>query len=300
MLVALTVMGLGTVVGSVDLERKVTSLPSWIGSLANPAAKVPAAQSTRGRAGGATARDAGFEAQLRELHAEVQELRGALAQLEHGQTHLERELRDATAGVATLAAAPGRKSEGVAAGRMISASLLLREAAQSAAPFARELGAVAALTADRADSNASFDRAALTERIAQLRPYAETGMATRRDLRRSFAGVVEAVDRTGTPSWWESVLVLIGWRSDPRASVHDAATALLYDDLAGAADSLATLTGESAAAAEGWLTLARARLAIDDAVASLYRSTLVASGAPAVPDEALASVRATAASVEFE
>ena len=292
---ALVLAGIGVVVAAVDGQREITGRASWTGDLTESPAGAPAPTATTTSPGIVT-KDAAIDAEVRQLRAEVQALRDAVAELQRRQTRLESELRGA---VATPAAASGIQLEGVAAGRAVAAALLLREAAQTAKPFAAELAAYAALAADLSPGDAGLDRAAVAELIAQLQPHAGTGMATRRDLRRSFATVAEAVDQARPLSWWESGLVLIGWRADPRAPVDYAATALLYDDLAGAADSLATLADEPAAAAQGWLNLARARLAIDHTVDGLYRSTL-AAGAPAVPGEALASVRAAAPSAELE
>lgn len=292
----LVLAGIGVVVAAVDGQREITGRASWTGILGESDHVVLGPPVTTTMSTGAAAHDGGVDAEVGQLRAEVQALRDALADLERRQTRLESELRVA---VATPAAASGRQPEGVSTGRAIAAALLLREAAQTAKPFAAELAAFAALAADLSNNDAGLDRAAVAEFIAQLQPHAGTGMATRRDLRRSFATVVEAVDQARPLSWWESGLVLIGWRADPRAPVDYAATALLYDDLAGAAESLATLAGEPAAAAQGWLKLARARVAIDDAIAGLYRSALAAAP-PTGPGDALASVHAAAASAELE
>ena len=152
--------------------------------------------------------------------------------------------------------------EEVRALRLVPAALLLREAAESGRPFAPALDQFAAVVAQVDSAYLEADPPVM-EQIASLQPYAETGVLSWRDLRRSFASLAGLIDRADPLSWWDWALVVAGWRDDPLAPLHEAQAALMVDDLEGAIASLAAFQGEAALVTEGWLALARARLAAD-------------------------------------
>jgi hypothetical protein len=63
----------------------------------------------------------------------------------------------------------------------------------------------------------------------------------------------------------------------------------MVDDLEGAIASLAAFQGEAAVVTEGWLALARARLAADAMVNDLYQVALAAGASPSALGSTLAS-----------
>jgi hypothetical protein len=291
---AVLAIGLGAVVAAVGAGGEAASGSRWVGGIDSP-------EPVSGAAVAAAAVHAGEVTLMAQLQRLDQEVRALRERHEHLAARV-RALESGPAGEPKLAAA----LDGVDVARAVSVSLLLREATQSSRPFADELGAFAVLASDPAQASFGPDRRAVIEQIAVLRSHAETGMATRRDLRRSFPAVAQAIERARPLAWWESLLALIRLREHPLAGVREAEEALLLDDLRSAVDGLAMLDGEPALAAEGWMRLARARLAIDDAVAGLYRSTLTAGAPPvslaleATPAGRTSGLRAEAASIDLD
>lgn len=151
----------------------------------------------------------------------------------------------------------------------------LRAAAAGAGPYAPALDLVAAAVGD--DPRA-------VEALKPLHARAESGVPTRQMLAARFESVARDVMRAeaaGQPGLWGNVgaqlahLVVVrrtGARA-PAGSVEAALwradTALRAGDLAGAVASLDGIPEPAAAVAAPWLEDARARLALDRAIASL-------------------------------
>jgi hypothetical protein len=265
--------------------------PRWLGRIDD----VPAGRTTQVL--GATA--IGLETELRQVdagHGGVRALDAQLVRLRDAQADLGKQqasLESRLAAAIELAAIKGTfdLEEEVRALRLVPAALLLRETAQSGRPFAPALEQFSVLAAggDNAYREAGSP---MLERLAALRPYAETGVVSWRDLRRSLASLPGLIERAQPSSWWDRALVMVGWRDDPLGPLHEAQAALLVDDLEGAIAVLAALQGEAALASEGWLDLARARLAADAIVDELYRTALAAAASPPAAGSTLASRQA--------
>ena len=153
----------------------------------------------------------------------------------------------------------------------------LRAALRTSGPFAKELAAVEAAAGKNADA---------TRAIAELRPHADTGIATLETLRRRFAATageivraslgVEGAGWGGRAERWLTSLVPVrrtavtatGTTTD--AVVARAEALLQAGDLIPATAALGTLEGRAAAAAVAWLTDARARLAAEQGIAKLH------------------------------
>lgn len=262
---AALVIGLGTVAAALDTAAPPPAV-QWLGSLDAP---------SRDRT-------------LRLLHAAAVGLGAEMRRVEaerDGQLEALHDRLDALgrrpAAIATIAAikdaAPGLHAE-VMGLRLVAAGLLLREGARSGRPFAPALERYAMVAA--AVQSPELDPAAVTLRVAALRPHAEAGVVSSADLRRSFAVLTAMVERAAAPGWWDRALVMVGLRDDPLQSLQDAKAALLVDDLEGAVAALAALHGEAALVTEGWLGLAQARLATDAAVDELYRLALAVGAEP--------------------
>jgi len=167
----------------------------------------------------------------------------------------------------------------------------LRGALARPSPFAAELDAVEAMAASRPDLHAALET---------LGPAAASGIPTVAALRERFGqetapAILRA--RTAAPSddWGDWILTrlkrLVVIRridgttdaSDPVALAVDRAEAFLRDgDLAGATAALDGLTPGPRAAAAGWLSDARKRLAAEAALAKLWQaeSARIANEAP--------------------
>jgi hypothetical protein len=157
----------------------------------------------------------------------------------------------------------------------------LREALRGTAPFAAELQAVGAVTADNP---------AMTEAIAALEPYVASGIPTLATLRRDFDRLAGEIARAARAlegdGWFEWTvnrlmsLVTVRRTTDSGGpdSVDDsvdtvvarAETSLEAGDLMAAVEELEGLAGPPGAAAVPWLRGARARLAAERAMATLH------------------------------
>jgi hypothetical protein len=295
---ALLLAGFGTLAVTVDATPEQVG-PRWLGRIDD---RVPVAEARATQLLGATA--IGLEAELRRLGAghggSVRALDAELVRLRDAQAALGRQqagLESRLAAAIELAAVKGGAFdlvEEVRALRLVPAALLLREAVESGRPFALALDQFAAVAAavDRAYLEADPQ---VMEQIASLQPYADTGVVSWRDLRRSFASLPGLIERADPAGWWDWALVMAGWRADPLEPLHEAQAALMVDDLEGAIASLATLQGEAALVTEGWLTLARARLAADAIVNDLYQVALAAGTTSSPLGSTLASSRGTKA-----
>ena len=156
------------------------------------------------------------------------------------------------------------------AGRVLALSDLSR-AARGSTQFTIELEAAAATLPD----NAVLDA---------LRPHASEGTPTMAQLNARFAEVARralAAERTSDAEnifaqLWNSFASLISIRrvgnvegNDSGARIARAEAALGRDDLAAAADEMGALEGAASQSVAPWLEDARARLAIDGAIAGI-------------------------------
>ena len=178
--------------------------------------------------------------------------------------------------------------------RAASALARLRTNLERGYPFEREF--------DAASAALSFDANALA-RLQPLSQWAESGIASRADLRAALDGlgvdIVRAGLLEGTQTSWQAIvarirsLVIVRPAPDsdipqagtpegdrPPAIVARAEARLNDDDIAGALNELSALTGTAADVAQGWIATARARVNADEIMAALddwLRST------PSVP-----------------
>jgi hypothetical protein len=289
---AVLLVGLGTLTVTLDATPEQVE-PGWHGRIDG---SVPVAEASAARLLAATAIGLGTElrrpgtgpvGEVRALDAELVRLRDAQAHLGKQQAGLESRL----AAAIELAAAKGGAFdlvEEVRVLRLVPAALLLREEEESGRPFAPALDQFAAAVAQVDSAYLKADPPVMKQ-IASLQPYAENGVLSWRDLRRSFDSLAGLIDRADPLSWWDWSLVMSGWRDDPLAPLHEAEAALMVDDLEGAIASLAVFQGEAALVTEGWLALARARLAADALVEGLYQIALAAGARPPALGSTLAS-----------
>jgi hypothetical protein len=289
---ALLLLGLGGLAVTVGATSEQIE-PRWDGRIDDglPAADARTIQLLGAAAVGLETEARQLEAEhggsVRTLDAEIVRLRDTQAELGRQQVGLESRL----AAAIELAAVKGDAFdlvEEVRALRLVPAALLLREAAETGRPFAPALDQFAAVAARVDDANLETEPRVM-EQIARLQPHADTGVVSWRDLRRSFASLPDLIERADASSWWERALVMIGWNDDPLAPLHEAQAALMVDDLDGAIAALAALQGEAALVTEGWLALARARVAADAAVDQLYQVALDAGASLSPAGSTLAS-----------
>lgn len=129
-------------------------------------------------------------------------------------------------------------------------------------------------------------------RLQPLRQWAESGIASRADLRSALDGlgadIVRAALLEGTQTWWQAIVArvksLVIVRPTPDGDIPQAGTAegdrppaivaraearLNDDDIAGALNELSALTGAAADVAQGWVATARARVSADEIMVSL-------------------------------
>jgi hypothetical protein len=289
---AVLLVGLSTLAVTLDATPKQVG-PRWHGRI-DGGVPVPEARAARllgaavigletelRRAG------TGHAGRVRALDAELVRLRGAQADLAKQQAGLESRLAAAIE-LASVKGGAFDLVEEVRALRLVPAALLLREEEESGLPFAPALDQFAAAVAQVDGAYLKADPPVMKQ-IASLQPYAKNGVLSWRDLRRSFDSLAGLIDRADPLSWWDWALVAVGWRDDPLAPLHAAQAALMVDDLEGAIASLAAFQGEAALVTEGWLALARARLAADALVEDLYQTALAAGARPPAFGSTLAS-----------
>jgi hypothetical protein len=222
----------------------------------------------------------------------IVQISAALAQLEAANRDLQVRLAKAEAGLAAVADAVAAVADAGAANAVKAANaakaavgdnagaVLLAAAAQLRArtergdDFAADLAAVKSLLVGAG--------AGLTAALAKIEPDAATGVATVDELARSFALIAAGLVRTAAPEqagWaartWARIAGLVSVRrtgevsgDGKEARVARAESGLARRDLAAAVGEISAL---SSAEAIEWLTKARARLAVDDAVARLSR-----------------------------
>jgi hypothetical protein len=289
---AVLLVGLGTLAVTLDATPEQIE-PGWHGRIDG---RVPVDEARAARLLAVTAIGLGTElrragtgrvGEVRVLDAELVRLRDAQADLGKQQAGLESRLAAAIE-LASVKGGAFDLVEQVRALRLVPAALLLREEEESGRPFAPALDQFAAAVAQVDSAYLKADPPVMKQ-IASLQPYAENGVLSWRDLRRSFDSLAGLIDRADPVSWWDWALIAVGWRDDPLAPLHAAQAALMVDDLEGAIASLAAFQGEAALVTEGWLVLARARLAADALVEDLYQIALAAGARPPALGSTLAS-----------
>lgn len=152
----------------------------------------------------------------------------------------------------------------------------LREALRGSSPFVQELDSLKAIAPEEG---------AITEALANLSRYAPAGVLTMDTLRQQFddvASTIVAADSAMKGEGWMDTTVnrlkgLVSIRrtdgapgGSAEALVADADAKLEQGDLQGALKSLEGLSDTARKAASGWLTAAKARLAVEKAMATLH------------------------------
>jgi hypothetical protein len=169
---------------------------------------------------------------------------------------------------------------------LLLAVLPVREALDTARPFAAEYDALAALAKSRPEIAAA---------VAPLAEPAKNGVASRAVLierLRGLAGTIAIAERPpASGDWgaraWAQLRGLVTIRrvdgagqSVPEAAVSAAERSVAAGDLAGAVAALEPLTGPAADAARPWLQMARERLAVDRALHQVESLLVARLGSP--------------------
>ena len=192
-----------------------------------------------------------------------------------------------------LAAVEGARTQhartDAAAQALILAVGQVRAQASAGRPFPKELESLKALAAARPD---------IAGAVETISPIAASGAPTAADLRRTFEIVARAVaiaarsgDKAAQDADWVArmkarLFALVAIRrtdgaadGTPDALILAAETALAAGDIAQAAAALEKLSGPAAAPTREWLAAARARVALDAALAELHaRAVAVLAG----------------------
>jgi len=162
---------------------------------------------------------------------------------------------------------------------LVAATGQLRIRAERGGAFAAELSAVKAL-ADPANSD-------VADMLTELQPHAETGVATPEALTRTFRSLAGSLVQAAPQKadWiaraWARVTALVSVRrtgevagQSNEARVARAEARLSAGDLESAVDEVSNLTGPAQTTVAGWLSQARARLAVEAALANLSRHAM--------------------------
>jgi hypothetical protein len=164
--------------------------------------------------------------------------------------------------------------------------LQIRDAVDTGRPFNAEYHALAALARDNPDIAAAAtplagpaesgvaSRAALTERLRQLAPEIATAKPP---PKASWKSQIVARLRSLV-----TIRRIDGAEQTPaEAAVSTAERDVASGDLVGAIDALSGLTGPSQTAAEPWLRMAKARLAVEEALRQVEAALTAAVGGAA-------------------
>ena len=167
--------------------------------------------------------------------------------------------------------------------RTATALARLRTNLERGYPFEHEIEEASAAFAGNADAVA---------RLQPLRQWAESGIATRADLRTTLetlgSDIARAALLEGAETFWQAIvarvrsLVIVRPTPDgdipppgteegdkPGAVVARGEARLRNDDVAGAIAELSALTGSAADVARAWVAAARARVTADQTIAAL-------------------------------
>ena len=155
---------------------------------------------------------------------------------------------------------------------LLLALLQIRDAVETARPFATEYDALTALARNRPE---------IGEAAASLSEAAKSGVATRAVLAKRLhevaAGIASAAPSASDADWGSEALARLrglvtirrvggAGQSGSEAAVSAAESNLAAGDLAGAISALDRLSGAPAEAARPWLQMARQRLAVENAL----------------------------------
>jgi hypothetical protein len=227
-----------------------------------------------------------------------EQARSDLGALRDRAEGLESRIAALESGLAGLAETDGKLQEGLAslreraAGRGDAASDAalalalgqLRDALRAGLPFGGELALVQGLVEKDPAQGATLGTA-----LQDLAGAAEAGIPTQARLKDRFPAMAREVMAQGygeeAEGLWSGVLRRLSrvatFRpkgevegSDPGAVLARAESRLENDDLAGAVEQMAGLSGPAAEAAQGWLADAKARLAADRTIADLSHYAL--------------------------
>jgi hypothetical protein len=221
----------------------------------------------------APAQASAADAQIAQLQARVASLETALTVERSRADRAQQMVRDTTERLQKTVRAAGALAR-------------LRTNLERGYPFEHEF--------DDANAALSSDANAVA-RLQPLRQWAESGIASRPDLRSALDGlgadIVRAALLEGTQTWWQAIVArvksLVIVRPTPDGDIPQAGTAegdrppaivaraearLNDDDIAGALNELSALTGAAADVAQGWVATARARISADEIMASLDES----------------------------
>lgn len=199
-------------------------------------------------------------------------------------------LARATDRLAALEARAGGADENRRESAFMLAVGQLRDAVRSGRPYADALGSLRTIAGDDRDAAAA---------LAALERHAASGVADPATLRARFAAVATRIATAVSQpreGWFDQTLGrlsgLISVRrtgpaaaagDGPEAAVARAELALAAGDVNGAVAALDKLTGAAADAAAPWLAGARARIAVDGAVAELDALAVGRLAGPRVP-----------------
>jgi hypothetical protein len=229
----------------------------------------------------APAQASAADAQIAQLQARVASLETALAVERSRADRAEQTVRDSADRLQRTLRAAGALAR-------------LRTNLERGYPFEHEF--------DDVNTALSSDAAAVA-RLQPLHQWAESGIASRADLRAALDGlgadIVRAGLLEGAQTWWQAIvarvksLVIVRPAPDgdisqagtpegdrPPAIVARAEARLSDDDIAGALNELSALTGAAADVAQGWIATARARINADDIMTSLDDSLRTAPSTP--------------------
>jgi len=249
-----------------ELLARIAGLEARLAQVAPPAAPAQASAA---------------DEQIAQLQARVASLETALTVERSRADHAQQMVRDTTERLQRTVRAAGALAR-------------LRTNLERGYPFEHEF--------DEANAALSPDANGIA-RLQPLRQWAESGIASRADLRAALDGlgadIVRAGLLEGAQTWWQAIIVrvksLVIVRPTPDGDIPQAGTTegdrppaivaraearLTNDDIAGALNELSGLTGAAADVAQGWEATARARISADEIMASLDDSLRNSSAAP--------------------
>jgi hypothetical protein len=165
---------------------------------------------------------------------------------------------------------------------LVAATGQLRLRAERGGAFAAELGTVQSLANPAGSANSE-----IAGLLADLQPHAATGVTTLETLSRSFRSMAGSLVQAAPQKadWlaraWARVTALVSVRrtgevagEGNEARVARAEARLLAGDLASAVDEVSNLTASAQTTVAVWLDQARARLAVEAALADLSRHAM--------------------------
>lgn len=211
--------------------------------------------------------------------AELEKLRQALAQTESSSADLADRL---SAIEHQVGATSGARTNGA----LLAVLFQMREAVDSARPFANEYEAFITLAHNQPDL------------IAAARPLAgsaQAGVPSRAvlsDQLGKLSGRIASAAaspggsdlRTETLAWLHSLVTIrridAAVQTGQEPAMHVAEAALARGDLSGAVSALQTLSGSNSGAIQSWLEMAHRRLAVDATLAHLQELLVARLGAP--------------------